>query len=161
MTIWLGVDPGFSGAVAAINNDGILHVFDMPLVKTRHGSGTRNEVCPHSLRDELLALKHDHGQIRIAMVEAVSSSPQMGRASAFRFGEGYGTIVTALACLCIPVEKVRPQTWKRYMGLDADKAASLALARAKWPSAECFTLKKHDGRAEAALLAEYGRRVGL
>ena len=159
--IYLGVDPGFSGAFVALNNDGIMHVFDMPLAKMRHGTGTRNEICAHTLRDELLAFKHDHGQIRVAVVEAVSSSPQMGRASAFRFGEGYGVVTAALACLCIPVERVRPQVWKRHMGLPAEKAASLTLARAKWPTADCFTLKKHDGRAEAALLAEYGRRMGF
>lgn len=158
--IWLGVDPGFTGAIAAVSHNGVERVFDMPLVKTRHGAGSRNEICPHTLRDELLALQHEHGKIRFAVVESVAASPQMGRASAFRFGEGYGVVVSALACLCIPVEKVKPQTWKKYMGLDADKAASLALARAKWPTSDCFTLRKHDGRAEACLLAEYGRRMG-
>lgn len=161
MTIWLGVDPGFSGAFVAISEVGIIHHFDMPLSKVRHGKGTQNEVCAHTLRDELLTLQSDQGKIRVAIIEQVTSSPQMGRASAFRFGEGYGVVTGVLSALCIPIERVRPQVWKKYMGLPADKAASLTLARAKWPAADCFTLKKHDGRAEAALLGEFGRRNGL
>ncbi len=161
MPLWLGVDPGFKGAIAAISNEGIVHVFDMPLAKARHGEKSRNEVCPHTLRDELLSLQNAHGKIRVAVVEQVASSPQMGRASAFRFGEGYGVVKGVLASLCIPTEMVKPTKWKGYMGLGADKAQSLTLARAKWPYADCFTLKKHEGRAESALLAEYGRRIGL
>lgn len=159
--MWLGVDPGFSGAIAAVSHDGIERVFDMPLAKTRHGAAGRNEVCPHTLRDELLALQHAHGKIRIAVVEQVSVRPGQGVTSSGRFMEGYGLLCGVIAALCIPTEKVRPATWKKYMGLGSDKAQSLALARAKWPAADCFTLKKHDGRAEACLLAEYGRRMGL
>ena len=161
MSLWLGVDPGFSGAFVAVSRDGIEHVADMPLAKTKLGKGTQNEICAHTLRDELLSLQHTHGKIRIAIVELVTSSPQMGVKSSFRFGEGYGLITGVLAGLCIPVERVRPQAWKKYMGLDADKKASLALARAKWPYCESFGRVKDNGRAEAALLAEYGRRIGL
>jgi crossover junction endodeoxyribonuclease RuvC len=159
--IWLGVDPGKSGAFALVSNEGLLHVFDMPLTQVRYGNKTEHEICPHQLRDELLSLQHEHGKIRVAVVEKVSSSPQMGVKSAFSFGEGFGGVKFMLAALCIPVEFVRPQTWKKYMGLDADKKASLALARAKWPAADHFTRAKDDGRAEASLLAEYGRRNGL
>ena len=159
--IWLGVDPGFNGAFAAVSNDGIVHLFDMPLAKARHGEKSRNEICPHTLRDELLTLQSDHGKIHLAVIEQVASSPQMGRASAFRFGEGYGLLTGVMSALCIPVERVRPQTWKKYMGLDRDKAASLTLARAKWPACDMFSRKRDDGRAEAALLGEYGRRNGL
>lgn len=159
--MWLGVDPGFTGAIAAISHEGVEHVIDMPLVKTRHGAGSRNELCAHTLRDELLALQHQHGKIRLALVEQVSVRPGQGVTSSGRFMEGYGLVCGVMAALCIPTEKVRPATWKKYMGLGSDKEQSLALARAKWPAAECFTLKKHHGRAEAALLGEYGRRMGL
>lgn len=41
------------------------------------------------------------------------------------------------------------------MGLSSDKRASLDKARLLYPSAD-LGLQKHDGRAEALLLARYG-----
>jgi len=54
--------------------------------------------------------------------------------------------------------RVRPQAWKKKMGLiGKDKTASRGLARELFPQyAERFKLVKHDGLAEAALIARYG-----
>lgn len=161
MSIWIGIDPGLQGALAVVSNDGLINVIDMPKASERHGKESRDRICSHSLRDELLTIQHAHGKIRVAVVELVGPMPKQGVTSVFRFGYGCGQLEGVLAALCIPTEYVKPQTWKKALGLGADKAQSLALARAKWPYADCFTLKKHDGRAEAALLAEYGRRIGL
>ncbi len=160
--IWLGVDPGLSGAFAAIARDGsIMHLFDMPLVRDTHATKNRNNVCEHSLRDELISFKHEHGQIHMAVVEMVSTRPGQAAGGVLRTGINFGKIQGILAALCVPTHNVAPAKWKKYMGLNSDKEASLGLARAKWPSSEYFALKKHDGRAEAALIAEYGRRIGL
>jgi crossover junction endodeoxyribonuclease RuvC len=161
MSVWLGVDPGLAGALALVSNEGLLGVIDMPKVSERHGKESRDRICAHTLRDELINMQYTHGKIRMGLVELVGPMPQQGVTSSFRFGYGAGQIEGVLAALCIPTEFVRPQTWKKHLGLGADKAQSLALARAKWPYSDDFKLKKHDGRAEAALLAEYGRRIGL
>lgn len=161
MPIWLGIDPGLKGALALVSNDGLVGVTDMPKATERHGKESRDRICSHSLRDELLIMQNTHGKIRVAVVELTGPMPKQGVTSVFRFGYGNGQIDGVLAALCIPTEYVRPQAWKKALGLGADKAQSLALARAKWPYADSFTLKKHDGRAEAALLAEFGRRTGL
>lgn len=161
MPFWLGIDPGLTGALALISNDGFVEVIDMPKAKERHGKESRDRICSHSLRDELLIMQNTHGKIRVAVVELTGPMPKQGVTSVYRFGYGNGQIDGVLAALCIPTEYVRPQVWKKALGLGADKAQSLALARAKWPTADSFTLKKHDGRAEAALLAEFGRRTGL
>jgi len=47
--------------------------------------------------------------------------------------------------------------WKKYLGLDKDKTKSIMMAKAIWPDAPIE--KKHDGRAEALLIAEYGRQI--
>jgi hypothetical protein len=47
--------------------------------------------------------------------------------------------------------------WKRSLGLTSDKRASLDRARLMFPSAD-LRLAKHDGRAEALLLAHYAMR---
>jgi len=152
----LGIDPGLSGAVAFLNGEQLLNVDDLPLVEVQHGKGSRKELSPALLHDMLV-----HTDIRIgkAIVEHVGASPQMGSVSAFRFGENFGAILAVLACCGIRTELVRPQTWKKSMGLGADKALSRSMAIKLWPmQSDYFARVRDDGRAEAALLAEYGRR---
>ena len=76
----------------------------------------------------------------------------------FRFGQNFGQWQGLLAALEIPTNLVRPQTWKAFYGLNRSKDTSLDLARETWPdnAEESFRLKKHDGLAEAALIAKYG-----
>jgi hypothetical protein len=54
----------------------------------------------------------------------------------------------------IRIELVTPSVWKRALGLGKDKDASLHKARLLFPMAELH-LAKHDGRAEALLIAHY------
>lgn len=152
----VGIDPGLSGAVAFLHGDQLLSVADLPVVDVQHGKGSRKELSPALLHDMLV-----HTEIRIAkaIVEHVGASPQMGTTSAFRFGENFGAIIAVLACCGIRTELVRPQTWKKAMGLGSDKSLSRAAALKLWPDqSHYFARAKDDGRAESALLAEYGKR---
>ena len=88
--------------------------------------------------------------------------PKQGVSSSFCFGEGKGMWEGILAALNIPVELVSPQRWKKEIMADQgkDKSAARFKAMALFPSlADQLKLVKHDGRAEALLLAEYGRRL--
>lgn len=150
-----GVDPGLSGAVALLDGPNLLAVFDLPTIDKPHKNGTRAELSPALLQDELIG----DVKVGVAFIEQVTASPQMGTVSAFRFGECFGQICAVFQCLGIRTELVRPQTWKKAMGLGADKALSRATAIKLWPmQSEYFARVKDDGRAEAALLAEFGRR---
>ena len=82
----------------------------------------------------------------------------MGATSAFNFGFTTGAIHGILAGLGIPYRTVVPVVWKRYFGLlGQGKDASRAEASRRLPQhAHHWPLKKHDGRAEATLLALYG-----
>lgn len=156
----LGCDPGFSGALAIISGPSILDVADMPTVETQHGKGTRVEIAPALIFDLLCRWQHQHGAIAGAIIEEVSASPQMGAVSAFRFGQGFGALSAVIACMGIRTRLVRPASWKKAMHLPADKAASRAAALNLWPDeAARFARAKDDGRAEACLLAEWGRRT--
>ena len=91
------------------------------------------------------------------MIEAVASRPGQGMASSFAFGRAVGGVEAVLAALGPPVTHVTPAAWKKRAGLTSAKADSLALARLRFGAREEFRLKRHEGRAEAALLALYGR----
>jgi hypothetical protein len=57
----------------------------------------------------------------------------------------------------VPITIVHPRTWKRALGVPREKDGARARASQLLPAhAHLWPLKKHDGRAEAALIATYG-----
>ena len=101
----------------------------------------------------------DVTDLAVAWVEDVHSMPGQGVASTFKFGRSVGVVEGALSALGIPIRWVSPAKWKKAMGLPADKGAARRRAIELWPDhAHLFARVKDDGRAEAALIAEYGRR---
>jgi hypothetical protein len=80
--------------------------------------------------------------------------PKQGIAGVFNYGTAYGKILGCLATLNIPIIDY-PTSWKTRAKLGKDKNLSRKRATQRWPEmAEYFQLVKHDGRAEAALMAE-------
>ncbi|MCM3755674.1 hypothetical protein M3665_27530, partial [Bacillus licheniformis] len=49
----LGIDPGISGALAALDHNGALRIADMPTRKKQGTGKVRNEVDPHVLQRTL------------------------------------------------------------------------------------------------------------
>jgi hypothetical protein len=66
-------------------------------------------------------------------------------------------VIGALQATGTPMVKIASARWKMQMGLRGKpKDASRGLAIDLWPDfAEQFRLKRHDGRAEAALIARW------
>jgi crossover junction endodeoxyribonuclease RuvC len=92
-------------------------------------------------------------------IEQVGTRPGEGAAGAFSFGKGYGLVLGILAANFVPVSFVTPAVWKKAMGCSGDKEQSRARASDILPRhADKWPLKKHDGRAEAAMLGVYGAR---
>lgn len=153
----VGIDPGISGAIAFMRDGDLVNVEDLPVVEVAHGKGSREELSPQLLHDRLLDADV---RIDVAVLEDVNAFG-MGRTSAFRFGENVGTIKGVLAASGIRTVMVTPQKWKKAMGLGRDKALSRARAIELWPdSSHLFKRKMDHNRAEAALIAEWGRRNG-
>lgn len=146
-----GIDPGVSGAIAILHGGDLVEVWDVPTLQIKVGKATKTRVAPELLAAEL---KPWAGRLDTACIEAVSASPQMGSASSFAFGQAFGLVVGVLAAYQVPTVLVVPSRWKRDLGLTSDKDMSRQRAMQLWPKhAAEFKLKKHDGRAEAALLA--------
>ena len=155
MTAAIGIDPGLSGAIARVADDGARYeVHDMPIIKL----GSKKQYDIHRLFEMLV----DFGEGLPCYCEKVGAMPKQGLASTFTFGMGYG-IAQALAIAAgHRLSFVRPQTWKARMLRDASKTkhAACGVARNLFPEAE-LTGKRgglKDGRCEALLIAELARR---
>lgn len=154
----LGVDPGALGALALLDGQR-LEVHDMPAAKLRRGKTDKNEVAGPLLAELLRQLEPD-----VAFIELVGGFQGQSASAAFNFGLAAGVVHGALHMAGVRVELVPTTVWKRAVGvkLGAGKDPSTARACQLWPrQASLFSLKKHADRAEAALIAEYGRRLLL
>lgn len=152
MTLTIGIDPGLNGALAVLDSAGeLVSLTDLPIVRDHSLAW----VDGGELQSLLLnALSERPAR---AYVERVSAMPGQGVASSFQFGVGFGSLLSILQAMSIPLIFVTPSVWKRSYGIGKDKHASLHKARLLYPAADLH-LAKHDGRAEALLIAEYGRR---
>jgi crossover junction endodeoxyribonuclease RuvC len=96
-----------------------------------------------------------------ACIELVGAMPGQGVSSMFAFGRASGLVEGVIAALGVPLDAVPPATWKASLRVPREKNAARARASQLLPNAaHWWPLAKHDGRAEAALLALYGSRMG-
>ena len=145
---YLGIDPGIRGGIAFLFPvDGSLFVYDIPTV------GGEVDV------DTLAGILGTHGNIEMATIERAQAMPKQGVSSTFKYGVAYGSLRAAVTMCRIPYQLVSPRVWKRYYGLRSDKEKSRALAIRLWPGRDLFSRRKDHGRAEAALIANYGAKL--
>jgi crossover junction endodeoxyribonuclease RuvC len=150
--IYIGIDPGLDGALAAITPNG-LEVYDTPTYRSEKGKRRYST----AMMSRILGGLRERGAAT-AMIEAVHAMPGQGVTSMFSMGYGLGLWHALLVGHEILWDAVSPQRWKKVFDLDRDKDKSRVLAQSLFPG-EFFKRKKDHGRAEAALIAEYGRRV--
>lgn len=155
----IGIDPGLTGAIAAITPNGSIELHDCPVFKV----GNKSVYNPVGMAILLRQYQESSPSLLVA-VEKVHSMPGQGVASTFCFGEGYGVWLGILAALNIAHELVTPQAWKKALmnGQIKDKDASRLVAMRLFPEASNqLQLKKHHGRADALLIAEFLRRKAI
>jgi len=162
--IYIGIDPGVTGAFAAIHSNGGLLIRDLPVLaetnksrKTMRVNGrafheTMKRFLPakDSLHEIVVILEHTHAMKDSAM-------------TAWSMADSRARIMTALEILNIPVVEVMPSAWKKHFGLlKCDKDVSRTMAIQRFPAMEhLLRLKKHHNRAEALWIALYGKDKGL
>ncbi len=149
-----GVDPGCSGALALLDESGnLLECEDMPTVKIKSGKTAKARLACGELVRLLREWAPD-----VVVIELVGGMPGQGAASSFQFGYAAGGLEGACAALGLSVQYTSPVVWKRAMKVTSDKETSRLLAMRRWPgSSKQFARKSDDGRAEAALIAEWSR----
>lgn len=150
-----GIDPGKSGALAISYPDGAVLLFDVPTIKLK---GKDKPAWSEWAKTWSAALEFSPPDMIV--IEDVSARPGQGVTSMFTFGRALGFAHALAAAADAPIYFVTPSVWKGKLGLlNSDKGASREKARTFYPrAAHAFTRVKDDGRAEATLLAHYGRK---
>ena len=155
MNAYWGIDPGKTGAIALVTSDGSASVWDMPLLGEHH-------IDTMEVLDLLRAFT---GGTSYLILEKAQSMKGQGRVSIANYLTGYGMLLACAYISGVKFDEVHPATWKSKIGLKASKtmtvtqkkAMSIQRATQLFPDVDLH-LAKHHGRAEALLLAEYGRR---
>lgn len=153
MSLIVGIDPGLSGAYAAIdgNSGAIVALDDLPIIRDGKLAWIDSGTFAEALEDI-----PDWCNSR-AVVERQQAMPTQGRSSTFTTGVAFGSLLATLQTALLPIEFVTAAQWKRALGLlKCDKQASIDKARLLFPAAS-LDRKRDHGRAEALLLAHYWR----
>jgi crossover junction endodeoxyribonuclease RuvC len=162
--VFVGVDPGLTGAIASLSEDGkLITISDYVIDKT-------GRICSESLLNIMMAIKDYHCDQKVTCcLEKSQSMSSQGVTSMFNYGVTYGIIYSTL--------KISPKKWKKEFDLNSNKKAGIIktkedavdIAIKLFPSREeqykriSSRSKKgyviYDGRADATLIAEYCRRT--
>lgn len=155
---YAGIDPGKTGALAILHPDNTVEFYDVPRVKLRN-----KDVPAYAEWQTLWSNAMVLACVDFAVIEDVASRPGQGVSSMFKFGRTLG-FAHAIVLGVRPRPAVRfttPAQWKGKLGLlNSSKGASREKAVSLYPSTEGrLSRVKDDGRAEALLIAHYGRMM--
>lgn len=153
--IFVGIDPGKNGALAAVRGSEWLMLVPF-----------EDDGCSYVEVFRRLSILRNTWASEIpvyVMVEKVWAMPHEGVSSAFSFGANFGMICGIAKSFGFDVEYATPQQWQKHFGVTGDKQEHIAKAKELFPSANLKRTprckKDHDGFADAILIAEYLRSV--
>jgi hypothetical protein len=153
---FVGIDPGLTGAIAVLDEQADPQVHDMPRGVDGIDGGLLYRLLMHWEPTEVY-------------MEKTQAIPGKGTKAAFIQGDTNGSIRTAVHLLSVPLIWVQPRQWQSQFSLFGggwnDKERK---DRSRWRAQELFPhladqlgrVKDHN-RAEALLIAEYGRRTSI
>lgn len=162
----LGIDPGGSGAIAAMIEDlgtKLIEVQDMPTMK----EGKRTRLDPIALRDMLKEFDSRLGGLDLIAVEKVGAVPRDSALTAFSFGHSVGALMACLA-LTLPrarLELIGPQRWRNALPFKiktGEKATLEQASSALGCDPRAFEGPRgglKQGRVDAALIALSAARL--
>lgn len=161
-TTFVGIDPGFTGAIGSITENGLVSVTDLPTIRLPKKP---IEFDVPLLVKTLQAIYNEDEQSFFAL-EFPSTRPGEGAERSKRFGHGIGLVEGVLACLNAKYERVYPNQWKGCLGIPgktdprANQTAA-AFLEAYYPAVKALIRGPKggllDGRIDALLIAHYIR----
>ena len=152
--IVVGIDPGLSGAIAILENNKVLNIFDMPVM----AEGKKNKRQLNSAQLVSIIKNNTKPDVEIAVVvEQVNAMPGQGVTSMFNFGQTFGAIKGVCAALELPIFFVRPSKWKKHFELiNSSKDSSRTKVIEMYPKlSNQLTKKKDVNKSDAILIARF------
>jgi len=142
--LFLGIDPGRHGAIAAITAErDVVLLANLPWLEDgRH--------CPHALTVFL----DDLPEQQFFSVLENSTARVPNARSLMMLGKSFGSVASILDLRSQTLLLPQPSVWKAELGVTAVKASSVTLARDLF---EGLPARLRNDMAEALLLAEFGR----
>lgn len=164
----LGIDPGLTGALAFIDiEEGgrrLVGLVNAPRLESGLGMLDVQELVKvignnmDTKTNGLVVIERQQAMPYL-MVDKNGKEKRQGSASTFKTGMGYGIYLGILGALELPHAIVGAQTWQKEMyqgAVGEGKDRSIYIAQQLFPDLKFK--KSHHGRADALLIAEYGRR---
>ncbi len=150
----IGIDPGLSGAIAVLENNKVLNVFEMPVMS--EGKKNKRQLNSALLVNLLKENVLNNEEVAV-VVEQVNAMPGQGVTSMFNFGQTFGAIKGICAALGFPIFFVRPSKWKKYFELlNSSKDASRTKVIEMYPKlSNQLTKKKDVNKSDAILIAKF------
>lgn len=144
-----GIDPGYKTGGVALYNP-VLDWYEVHDLPTYDSGGV-----------DLVALADilNSDNVRYVFIEKQQAMPKQGVSSTFKLGYAFGQIVGMMQLWeQVSFSLVPPSKWKRELGVPPGKDGARMLAQREFPKvAKQLTRKKDEHRAEALLIAKYGR----
>ena len=156
----IGIDPGLSGAIAVLENNKVVKIFDIPVMS----EGKKNKRQLNSaLLVNLLKENIQKDEDVTVVVEQVNAMPGQGVTSMFNFGQTFGALKGICAALELPIFFVRPSKWKKHFELiNSSKDASRTKVIEMYPSfADKLSKKKDVNKSDAILIARFYSETGF
>ena len=150
----IGIDPGLSGAIAVLDNNKVLKIYDMPVMA--EGKKNKRQLNSAQLVNIIKENINSHEEINV-VVEQVNAMPGQGVTSMFNFGQTFGAIKGVCAALNLPIFFIRPSKWKKYFELiNSSKDSTRTKAIEMYPSiADQLSKKKDVNKSDAILIARF------
>ncbi len=150
----IGIDPGLSGAIAVLDNNKVLKIYDMPVMA--EGKKNKRQLNSAQLVNIIKENIENREEINV-VVEQVNAMPGQGVTSMFNFGQTFGAIKGVCAALNLPIFFIRPSKWKKYFELiNSSKDSSRTKAIEMYPSiADQLSKKKDVNKSDAILIARF------
>jgi len=165
--IILGIDPGMSGGIAKLKQDGARwYPSAIPMPSTESAIADRLWTIQEEAQKEEVEIICFLEQVQVMPAIRRVKGPNgekreevnAGIVSTAKFMQGYGFLRGCLISIGIPVEDIRPQAWQRLLGCmtRGNKNVSKQRAQQLFP-----TIQITHKIADALLIAEAGRKIRL
>ena len=150
----IGIDPGLSGAIAILDNNKVVGIYDMPVMA--EGKKNKRQLNSAQLVNIIKDNINTKEEITV-VVEQVNAMPGQGVTSMFNFGQTFGAIKGVCAALNLSIFFVRPSKWKKHFELiNSSKDSSRTKVIEMYPSLSRQLSKKKDvNKSDAILIARF------